>query len=129
MHANVAPEILAQIEELTEISYCGCGFDPLDGIVDPDKVAALAASMRENGWCGAPIVVHGEQALTGTHRYWAARETDTDIPRIQIEDVCDICDVDWAAHCEWWTTRYDCYVRIAEELPREVVEYLGLDLH
>lgn len=35
--------------------------------VDEDKVNTLVASMLENGWQGCPILVWGDQPLTGSH--------------------------------------------------------------
>lgn len=127
MQTMIAPETIALIEEWTETR--DGGITPVHEVRDDEKYAALVASMEEDGWQGAPIVVDGDQALTGSHRYWAAVATFTEVPRIQIEDVCDLFDVDWAEHCEEWPDEYDCHIHIVDKLPAEVVEYLGMDMH
>lgn len=124
----IAPETIALISEWTE-THQG-GINPLHEVVDVEKYETLVADMEENGWKGAPLVVECEQALTGSHRYWAATETFTGIPRIDVTDLCDLFDADWDTlkndhGGDWWeAARY-----LDEVLPREVVDYLGLDLH
>jgi hypothetical protein len=105
------------------------GIDPVHAADDAGKLAALVESMSADGWNGPPLVVDGEQALTGAHRYEAARVTYTDIPRIQVTELCEIYGADWeglrADHGDW----YEAARRLDEVLPAAVVEYLGLDLH
>ena len=36
--------------------------------VESAKVQDIKESIRTNGWVGAPILVHGESLLTGSHR-------------------------------------------------------------
>ncbi len=125
-------ETLRLIEEWAEAEPAY--FAPPHDVQDPDKLATLVADMREHGWRGAPIVVCGDQAMTGSHRYWAVQELAGDdidiiIPRIDIEKVFSLCDLDWA---EWRDQHFDDLdaMRTADEaLPREVVDYLGLDMH
>lgn len=68
---------------------------------DTAKVAAIAASLARDGWVGAPLVTWGdEHLLTGAHRYAAARLADwqdTEIPTIDIADVCAEAGLDWDA--------------------------------
>lgn len=120
-------EILAQIQEWTE-THEG-GINPLHEVADQSKFEALKTSMDEDGWIGAPLVVDGDQALTGSHRYWAAIETFTEIPRIDIADLCDVCDIDWDAHRAEYPDSIEAYIAIADVLPADVVAYLGMDLH
>lgn len=127
MQATIAPETIALIKEWTEVREGG--ITPVHEVRDTVKYESLVASMEEGGWEGAPLVVDGDQALTGSHRYWAALATYTEIPRIQIEDVCDLFDVDWTAHREELPSEYDAYLNIADKLPADVVAYLGLDIH
>lgn len=59
-------------------------------IRDPEKVAALAESMRANGWQGRPVLVlddNGTQtAWTATHRLEAAKQAGlTDVPMVHID--------------------------------------------
>ncbi|MEW1737974.1 hypothetical protein AB0346_18655 [Nocardia beijingensis] len=130
MQSGISPETLALIENLTETSRGG--FTPLHEVRDAAKLADLTAGMRRSGWQGPPLVVDGEQALTGSHRYWAAVASDTDIPRVAIAELCEALGVDWEAHLEEHdgSLRIDgAYRTIADKLPAEVVYYLGLDLH
>lgn len=127
MQATITPQSVALIHERTEVRQGG--INPLHDPYDSAKLAALIEDMTENGWRGAPLVVDGEQALTGSHRYWAALETWIDIPRVDIEDVCDLFGVDWSGHCDEWEDTHDRYINIADKLPAEIVEYLGLDMH
>lgn len=109
--------------------------DPRHEVRDAAHLQMLVDSIRANGWVGAPIVVHGENAFTGAHRLAAIdilrdEGIEIDIPTVEIERICHICDVDWAAHCqEWDGLTYDRDRTIAEKLPAEIVEYYGLDLH
>lgn len=117
-----------RIEQITETR--SGGIDPAHGVMERGKVAALTASMEQHGWQGAPVVVDGESAVTGSHRLMAANEVWIDVPRVQLAEVCDLFGVDWAAHREdcggdW----HEAVVTVDQILPREVVDYLGLDMH
>lgn len=62
---------------------------PVNEIDDYDKYAALVYDFEHEGYSGRPIVAMdlggGEyQALTGSHRIFAAREADIDIPTVTI---------------------------------------------
>jgi hypothetical protein len=109
--------------------------DPRHEVRDAEQLAELIASIRKNGWTGAPVVVHGATAFTGAHRIAAIEAlrgegVEIDIPTVDIADVCNVCDVDWEAHCEEWDgLTYDRDRMIADKLPAEIVEYYGLDLH
>lgn len=108
---------------------------PRHEVRDEEHLAILVQSMRDYGWQGPPIVVFDDVAFTGSHRLHAvamlhAEGIDLEIPTVDITHVCMVCDVDWQAHCdEWGHLTYDRDRTIADKLPAEVVEYLGLDLH
>lgn len=120
-------DIVARIDAWTDTR--ASGISPVHEATDAEKYTALVASMTEYGWHGAPLVVDGDQALTGAHRFSAAQATNTEIPCIQIEDVCRVFGVDWSAHRAEYETDYQAHLDIAEKLPAAVVQYLGLDLH
>lgn len=63
--------------------------------VDADKVNALADSMIENGWMGCPILVYGEELLTGSHRLAALREVERRYLTGEIDEVPEVltCDI------------------------------------
>ncbi|WP_280389780.1 hypothetical protein [Nocardia wallacei] len=124
---------IALIEEWTETRTGG--IDPIHGVQDQAKYQRIMADLRENGWRGAPLVVDDTQALTGSHRFWAVHNLlhdegiEIEIPRIDIADLCALFDVDWLAHRERFDDWIDAYIDIAEELPADVVAYLGMDMH
>lgn len=101
---------------------------------DPQKVAALAASMERDGWVGPPVVVDGPQALTGSHRIAAWRSLgrpDYEIPTIQLSDLFAAAGLDMQECHEFWgrPTIDDCSFRqFIEELPRAIREQYGLDI-
>lgn len=127
MQATISPDTIALIEEWTEVREGGIA--PLHDALDADKLAVLVQDMNEAGWRGAPLVVDDDQAVTGSHRYWAALETGTEIPRIDISDLCDLFDIDWIAHVEAFDDWIDRYIHIADRFPVEVRDYLGFDIH
>lgn len=64
--------------------------------VDIEKVHNIAESIKANGWDGCPILVNGNELLTGSHRVAALREIaesgdDIDVLSQDVaEDVSDI---------------------------------------
>lgn len=123
--------------DLTDITSVSTGsFNPLHNVGDLDKVAALMASMREDGWKGAPIVSEGgENAWTGAHRITAATRLWNDegisveIPHVDIAELCERYDLDWArVMVEFDNDTYEAAAALRGRLPREVVEYLGFDV-
>ena len=63
--------------------------------VDADKVNDLADSMIENGWVGCPILVYGEELLTGSHCLAALREVERRYLTGEIDEVPEVltCDI------------------------------------
>jgi hypothetical protein len=110
--------------------------DPLHTPDDHDKVNQLATDMAVNGWRGAPLIVDGDSAITGSHRIAAVARlinrdgTEVLIPRVEITDLLDLWGVDWAEYVQdhdgdW----YRAVVATGGLLPTELVAYLGLDAH
>ncbi len=66
------------------INISPININPVNPITNKDKFRAIALSMEENGWQGPPILAYqdGEttQAITGSHRIYAAREANIDVP-------------------------------------------------
>lgn len=118
---------------------------PWHDVRDDDKVAQLAASMREHGWQGAPVVVipgtdygwgEGDPiAITGSHRIAAAIEAEIDVPAIDLNDLLAAHDLTLAELDDEHGTQPDdelhqeAVERLDYHLPRDVVEYYGLDAH
>jgi hypothetical protein len=109
--------------------------DPPHRASDPAKVCELVAAMRDRGWDGPPVVVDDGIALTGSHRLAAVMELATAgtyvrVPLVDLAKVCARFGVDWEVHrAEQGGNWYDAARALPDRLPREVVEYLGLDLH
>ncbi len=109
------------------------------GVSDMAKVEQLAASMRAEGWQGAPLVaiINGStaDALCGSHRIEAASWAEIDIPVVDIADLAEEHGLDWHGLYERMVDEGTSYpgheaaTRLAAELPAAVVAYYGLDLH
>ena len=104
---------------------------------DEALLDTLAMSMARFGWVGAPIVVDGEQAITGSHRLAAAAivmdrwERGDDVAEVKVEAVAlrDLfedagLDLDEIA----LDANYDM-VLIANALPASIKTKYGIDLH
>jgi hypothetical protein len=118
------------IRRLTEV-HAG-GIEPVHRSTDPEHLAELQESMQLDGWIGAPLVVDGEQALTGAHRYDAAQAAEIAIPRVQAADLAAAYGIDWTALLESFGDDphrwYPAAIALAKLLPADVAEYLGTDL-
>lgn len=106
-------------------------------VYEPEKVVALAESMEENGWVGAPIVKWGEMHLiTGCHRYNAASRnlgwSDSEIPMIDLEDLFKEDGKDFAAlHAEhdYCTIDEDYeFIGLVLELSEEIRAEYGIEI-
>ena len=118
---------------------------PLHDAHDADKLTKLIDSMTTNGWSGAPIVVipgrdygwgpGNPQAITGSHRIAAARETGIDIPTIDLNQLLDAHGIALADLDDEYgvdpddETHYEAIRRLDEHLPANVVDHYGLDAH
>ncbi|CRK59100.1 hypothetical protein [Alloactinosynnema sp. L-07] len=112
------------IDSLTETR--DGGIDPVHHVTDRAKLAVLVTDMDEHGWVGPPLLVDGEQALTGAHRLVAARETFTPMPRVDIGELCDALGLKWA-ELRHPDGDIDANLDIAaEHLPTEIADYLGV---
>lgn len=97
----------------------------------PEDLAAITASMEENGWQGLPLVVDdrglesGGQLLTGSHRHAAACALGADVPLVSVEEIADRFEVS--------ITDYECggqadWEQFFAALPAGTCEQLGFDL-
>lgn len=109
-----------------------CGYETVNGIEDQAKFDALVASMTTNGWQGAPVVVWGDQAVTGSHRLYAAEAADIRPEVITIDEVCEEAGTTLAALIEEADAEYLDWYQQAREvryaLPAEIVEKYGIDI-
>lgn len=102
---------------------------PWNDAHDADKVAALVASMRTDGWTGAPVVVDTEQAMTGSHRIAAARLAGIEIPTVDIRALFADAGLDYDDTVAERGDRYEVIVRMEEFLPGSVIDEYGFDAH
>lgn len=84
------------------------GYDLRHSVVDEAKLESLTAAMLEaGGWPSSipPVLVLGEQAITGVHRLSAAEATEiitpSDVPALNLEDEIEV-DEDLAADILRW---------------------------
>lgn len=124
MHTETSGNVVdAMAETLAE----GTTLNPLHGAYDEDRLAELTLSMIEHGWIGAPVVAAGENALTGSHRIQAAATTDTPLRVVQVVRLCAEYGIDWAEISATHDYESDSLADLERLLPRDVVDYLGLD--
>ena len=108
---------------------------PLHEVRDEAKLRELIASMDADGWQGAPLVVCGDQLITGTHRYAATQElgwADHDIPTIELAELFEMAGLDMAeVHAEHGCPTLDdpAFAEFLGELPADIREEYGIDLH
>lgn len=133
--------MVERIDEITEFLENGTP-NPLHEVMDVAKRDALAADMEACGWAGSPIVVDGDNALTGSHRIAAAELCKTEginvpIPCVEVADLCALYGLDWATKVTEWEEAlpgpfarpwYEAAAEVKRLLPAEVVEYLGYDV-
>lgn len=110
-------------------------YNPIHEVRDTTLLAELIASMTKNGWVGVPLVVGGDQLVTGAHRWAAWRaigRKDHEIPVIELHDLFALAGVDMLDAHE----RHGCptivepeYVSFLAELGRGLLEEYGIDLH
>lgn len=125
MSSDANPLDLTVIDDVT-------GYAPAHDVDDPGKVEKLAAAMEEHGWQGAPIVVLRDyaQAITGVHRLAAAEQAGIAVPGVDIEELLDACGIDLWERRDDIDAELDEVIRVLiDELPAEVRETYGLDLH
>ena len=110
---------------------------PLHKPEDMDKIVALSASMAQDGWVGAPLVLwdNNGQLITGAHRLAAARSLewdDYDIPTIDIRDIFEQEGLDFYAVQDEEEADWNDFITIINVLHRlspETRDAYGIDLH
>lgn len=110
---------------------------PYHEIRDHVHLARLVESLAKHGWIGAPLVIwDGEYLITGAHRYAAAMElgwSERDIPTIELANVFAEAGLDFTElHREYGEptiSDHGILVALVNELPKEIREKYGIDLH
>ena len=116
-----------------EITWQATGhLAPRHGIDRPADRDAIAASMAEDGWQGAPVVIddrafdgEGGYLITGNHRHDAAIAAGLGtIPCVTLADLCEAAGIDLNAYCDG---SYDSeWTAVLAELPAEVRDVYGI---
>jgi len=66
---------------------------PPHDVDDVQKVQTLGSSLQAEGWIGPPLLVAGNQALTGTHRLAAAKSAGIRlVPVIELSSLAGVAD-------------------------------------
>lgn len=96
--------------------------------IDQDKVNEIMASLEQNGWQGAPIVVWGDTLITGNHRYAACQALDTEPEIITLEEVFEEDGVDFSATHEecGYPTSSENYTDMFYYLSDEIIAKYGI---
>lgn len=68
------------------------GFEKVNG-VDEEKARAIAESIKENGWQGAPILTYGNCLVTGSHRLRAFEMLYDDDFDLDFDCAYDVSDI------------------------------------
>lgn len=123
-------------DRITALTTTSTGtFNPWNDVDDPDKVDALMASMAEDGWVGAPLVVDGDNAYTGSHRIaaqarlWNREGIDVPIPVVDVDDLATEFGLSWQDIRAAEPDTNDAVIELIRLLPEQVVDYLGMDIH
>jgi hypothetical protein len=107
---------------------------PYHNVEDTAKFDALVMSIKQDGWIGAPLVVHNGHLLNGSHRWAAACEIARDdyqfeLPVIELLDAFESMDEDELSdicECDDWQV---LATALAYDLDADLVAYYGLDIH
>jgi len=114
--------------------------NPLHEVRNQEAVKELADNIKENGWQGAPLVIMGEQLITGTHRYYAVKLLEEegdflkeDIPTIEIEEVFEEAGLDFEEIMEEYdypdiNFEFMLFVEVIRHLPNEIKNKYGIDI-
>jgi len=110
----------------------GTQYAPRHEVYDPAKRDRLAADMATRGWADAPIVadVEAARAITGSHRIAAARITGTEVPAVDLAELCKACGIDlWEFVTDGgYADLEDALPHLCAALPVGVAEAYGLDI-
>ena len=104
---------------------------PYNGADRAEDLAAITASMEENGWQGLPLVIDdrglesGGQLLTGSHRHAAASALGIDVPLVSVTEIAECAGFDLDAYDDGCGTEWE---RFFAALPSAILAATGFDL-
>ena len=109
-----------------------------------EKIAYISGWMADLGWVGVPIVVDGEQALTGSHRLTAARIVNqrweagddvrrVDVPTVTLAELYELAGLDYLttseAQGQLCVNEHEYYLAMVRALPVSILDEYRIDLH
>jgi hypothetical protein len=111
----------------------GDAYLPLNGVEDRYKFRAMVEEMEKGTWkWSKPLIRCGDQLLTGSHRYAAAKVAGTPLVLMDVDDVFSEGGLDfketWEKNAQpWdgWLSNLDYALKC---LPDELREKYGIDL-
>jgi hypothetical protein len=106
---------------------------PLNGVEDRNKFGQMLDTMRAGSWTwDRPLVRCGEQLITGSHRYNAARAAGLQPPTVTLDSVFREAGLDfrtlWRENAVPLVSWVSNLCAILPYLPPELVEKYGIDL-
>jgi hypothetical protein len=111
----------------------GDAYLPLNGVEDRYKFRAMVEEMEKGTWkWSKPLIRCGDQLLTGSHRYAAAKVAGTPLVLMDVDDLFKEGGLDfketWEAHAQpWdgWLSNMDYALKC---LPQDLLDEYGVDL-
>jgi hypothetical protein len=106
---------------------------PLNGVEDRNKFHEMLSSMRDGYWTwDAPLVRCGDQLITGSHRYNAARAAGLKPPTVTLDSVFREAGLNfrklWGENSVPLVSWVSNLCAILPFLPPELVQKYGIDL-
>ena len=106
---------------------------PLNGVEDRDKFLGMAREMADGKWeWKVPLVRCGDQLLTGSHRYAAAKAAGVPVETIDAADLFRESGLDfrqvWEEHAQPFTAWMNNMDAALKCLPPDLLRKYGIDL-
>jgi hypothetical protein len=111
----------------------GDAYLPLNGVEDRYKFRAMVEEMEKGTWkWSKPLIRCGDQLLTGSHRYAAAKVAGTPLELMDVDDVFAEGGLDfkttWEANAQVWDGWLSNMDYALKCLPDELLAKYGIDL-
>jgi hypothetical protein len=106
---------------------------PLNGVEDREKFLAMAKEMAAGTWAwDVPLIRCGDQLLTGSHRYAAAKTAGVPVETMDVADLfreggLDFREV-WTRHAQPYTSWLNNMDTALKCLPPDLLQRYGVDL-
>lgn len=106
---------------------------PLNGVEDREKFRAMAKEMAGGTWTWTkPLIKCGDQLLTGSHRYAAAKVAGVPLKVMDVDRIFEEAGLDFKTLWEAVAQSYDGWLsnmdRALKLLPPDLLVHYGIDL-